>query len=126
MAINVAQDIQQITTNSNDFAIPFVFTAPTSPVTVATIYGIGKKHHLEFDELGMVKGNVTNATCTVSALSLNAVSYPYINSNNLISFKGHLVQWADVTGTFQYVVNEWYPNEKTGQIVLILGNYAND
>ena len=123
----IQQDLLAITTNANDFGISLTFTAPTSPVTVVTTTGTAKRHHLEFDEMGMVKGNALNATCTVSELALRALSYPVRNIDGKVTFKDHLVAWTDVTGSpITYIVNEWYPDETTGLIVLILGEYGSN
>jgi len=121
----IQQDLLAITTNANDFGVSLTFTAPTSPVIVVTTTGTAKRHHLEFDEMGMVKGNSLNATCTISELALRALSYPVRNTNGDVTFKGHLVTWTDITGSaITYAINEWFPDETTGLIVLILGDYG--
>lgn len=125
----IQRDIQSILNNKADFAIDIVLTAPTSPVTVITTQGTVKKHHTTMDELGMparTKGNTINATCTVSTVSLDAASYPYRNSEERVSFLNHIVLWVDISGTWTYKVEEWLPDEVTGNIVLILGFYAPD
>lgn len=120
----IAQDIKSILTNTNDFGVNITLYAPTSPQKVVTVGGTVKKHHLTFDENGMVKGNVKNATCTVSELSLNAANYPVRNANGEVTFEGHRVSWSDVNGTaITYAVNEWWPDERLGVLVLILGDY---
>jgi len=120
----VQKDIQSILGNPNERE-PITLTAPTSPLTVANVYGTAKKHHLLFDENGMVKGNVTNATCTISILDLDAINYPYKNANGEVAMQRHTATWSDVSGVpVTYVVNEWYPDQTTGNVVLILGDYA--
>jgi len=124
----IQKDIQSIRGNPAGFGVSVLFEAPTSPVATATIYCTTKKHHTVFDEFGQQvrnKANTLNASVTVSTLSLNDANYPYRNNDARISFKGHYVTWADVTGTpIKYAVNEWLPNEQTGEIVLILGLYG--
>ena len=122
----IQRDIQSIRSNKSDFGIDITLTAPTSPLTVAVITGTAKKHHTTMDELGLPvrnKGNVINATVTVPTLSLIAANYPYRTDADRVSFKNHLVSWSDVSGTWNYEVKEWYPNELYGEIVLILGFY---
>jgi hypothetical protein len=122
----IQRDIQSIRGNKSDFGVDITLTAPTSPLTVAVITGTTKKHHTIMDEMGMParnKANVINATCTVPTLSLDAVDYPYRTAGNRVSFKNHIVSWADIATTWTYKVEEWYPNEQTGEIVLILGFY---
>lgn len=128
----IQKDIQGITSNTNDFGVPLTFEAPTSPVTIVTVAGTVKKHHLTFDEFGAPirgKANVLNATCSVSALTLNAATYPYTitDADGVVKayFKGHKVTWADVSGVPQtYIIDQWYPDDQTGMIVLILGEYG--
>ncbi len=125
LTTQIQQDALDITTNLNDFGVSLTFTAPTSPIMVITVGGTIKKHHTDLDELGQVRGNSLNASCTVSELALNAVNYPVRNANGQVTFKGHLVSWTDITGSeIKYAINEWHPDNKTGLIVLILGNYA--
>ena len=79
------------------------------------------------DELGNMvrgKGNAINATLTVSALTLDALNYPYRDSEGRVTFKNHKVVWADINAEYTYLVNEWYPDEITGNISLQLGFYA--
>lgn len=123
----IQRDIKSIVTNLNDFGVPIILTAPTIPITTVTVAGTIKKHHLTYDEFGNVKAsinaNVTNATCSVSALTLNAENYPYRNAENLVTFKGHKATWTDVSGLpITYAVNQWFPDAQTGMIVLILGD----
>lgn len=121
----IRNDILAIRTNTNDFGTAITFQAPTSPVTTATIVGKVNKHHLVFDAMGMVKANVLNGSVSVSMLSLTAASYPFRNSEGRVTFKGHMVTWTDVTGLPQtYVIEEWYPDEVTGLLTLILGEYG--
>jgi hypothetical protein len=114
-------DIAFITSNTNDFGVPVTFTAPTSPLTIRTVGAQTTKHHTDFDELGNVV-NTKKASVSVSEIVLNAAGYPVRTSAGLVDFNGHLVSWKDSNGTtFQYTVDEWLPDEKVGNIVLILG-----
>ncbi len=123
----IRNDILSITTNTNEFGVPITFTAPTSPTTVRTVNGTIKKHRLEFDEFGQPKENVKSTTCSVSILAFNNASYPARNNDGVIDFTDHLAAFADVSGiATTYAVNQWFPDEQTGLIVFILGDYGTD
>lgn len=119
-------DILNITTNLNDFGVSILFTNPnTSPSSAATVVGIIKKHRLEFDEFGQPKENVKSTTCSVSELEFNAKSYTIRNVDTVIDFNKHLAAFADVSGIVTtYAINQWFPDEQTGLIVFILGEYG--
>ena len=123
----IQRDIQRVLGNTTEFAQSVTLIAPTSPITSVTTTGTVKKHHTVTDELGnkvRARGNTINATLTVSTLTLNALNYPYRDSNGRVTFKGHKVAWTDVNAEYVYLVNEWYPDEVTGNISLELAFYA--
>lgn len=116
-------DVREILSNSNDFAVDIKLTAPTSPATILLTKGTIKKHHTVYDETGVpvrAMGNTINVTCTVSTLNLDDANYPYRLDTGRVSMKNHKVQFSDVSGDYTYLVEEWLPNELTGNIVLIL------
>lgn len=117
-------DINDIVTNANDFGVTLVFEAPTSPVTIKTIIGTGKHISLKFDELGMVQGRGSNATCTVTEAALIAASYPYKDGNGNITFERHKVTMTDATATGVYMVDTWTPDKTLGLIVLEMGDFT--
>jgi hypothetical protein len=120
----IQADIKSILENTSDFGVPITLTANDSPATVVNVKGTIKKHHTVYDDMGMparTKGNTVNATCSVSMLSLNAVSYPYLNAEGRVSFKNHKATWSDATGnSIEYIVKEWYPDYQTAMIALEL------
>lgn len=119
----IQNDIHEITTNKRDFGITLVFeNANTSPVTIATLEGTGKKINLVFDELGMVKAQGRTATCSVSELTFEAANYPY-KVNGIIDFNNHYVTMTEATSSAKYVIKSWTPDEKYGLIVFDLGDY---
>lgn len=119
----IRSDLNDIITNSNDFGVTLVFQTNSSPVTTATLTGTGRHIDLTFDELGMVKGLGSNATCTVSEASLIAANYPYKNGNGDIDFKKHKVTMTDATSTGYYMVRTWIPNEYLGIISFELSDF---
>lgn len=125
----VRLDVQSIRGNPNDFGQLLTLIAPTSPETVINIYGTARKNHTQMDEFGLKvrsKGNTIYASCTVSMLTLNENNYPYRDSEEKTTFKGHRVNWTDISGEYNYEVNEWEPNENAGEVVLKLGFYGTD
>jgi hypothetical protein len=120
----IQQDIKSITNNTSDFGITLVFeNTTTSPPTVATLKGTGKKINLVFDEMGMVKAQGRTATCSVSELTFIAAKYPYKNSHDIIDFNGHYVIMTEATSSAKYVIKSWTPDESYGLIVFDLGDY---
>lgn len=122
----IQKDVKSILTNVGDFGTGIVLTAPTSPVTTLSFTGFLKKHHTTYDASGIKsrsKGNTMTATVDVSTLTLDDNDYPYRNDDGRADFKNHLVTVSDVSGEYTYKVEEWYPNEFTGNIVLVLGYY---
>lgn len=91
------------------------------------VNGITSKHSITVDENGFVKVNTTNAHITVTETSLLAAGLTTRDINGaLITFAGWLVAWTDVSGrNVTYIVQKGgsKPNEGTGQISMILGNY---
>lgn len=120
----IQSDIQSIRTNTNDFAVSITLTATDSPATSVTTAATVRKHHTQMNELGIParnKGNTIQASCTVSTLALDELNYPYRNNGDRVTFKNHKVSFSDIAGNWNYKVEEWYPNEMLGEIVLILG-----
>lgn len=114
-------DIQQITSNSDEWGIEISLTAPTSET--CTIIGLHSKHHLATDTDGS-KVNSKNASISISEQLLIDNEYPVRNNKGEVSLKKHKVLVKDSTGiTKQYVINEWFPDETIGLIVCILEDF---
>lgn len=109
-------DLQQITSNSNEFGVSVVFTASDS--TTATVNCLHTIHHTGFDTDG-IRVNSKQASIAVKEDLLTDADYPVRNSNNEVTFKNHR---ALLNGT-EFIIREWYPDDTLGLIVLILGVY---
>lgn len=116
-------DLIDIITNANDFGVTLIFYAADSPVSTATVIGTGRHIDYTFDELGMVKGLGSNATCTVTEASLIAAGYPYKNGSGDYDFYKHRVTMQDATKTGYYMVKTWIPNDGLGIISFELADY---
>ena len=119
----VKRDVHQITTT--DFGQDITITPLLGGPVVLS--GYVSKHSITVDENGFIKVNTTSAHITVTETSLlNAGISTRDTNGGLITFAGYLVGWTDVSGrSVTYVVQKGgsKPNETTGQISFILGNW---
>lgn len=114
--------IEQITVNSDDFAVAITLTSPTG--TTATIKGLHTKHHLGIDTDGNMV-NTKKAHVSFSEKYLTDVSYPIRNAAGEVDLKKHKVSVKDSTGTAKnYMIQSWYPDETVGLIVCILEDFG--
>lgn len=115
-------DIEQITTNTDEWARTMVFTAPDS--STAQVRGTHAKHHLSVDSDG-VPVNSRNAHVSVAEQEFIDAGYTIRNSEGKVSLKDHTVTVKDSTGNdVTYIIREWYPDETIGLIVCILGDFV--
>ena len=115
-------DAQQITSDAvNGFGVSVEFTAPDS--STATINGLHTKHRVNVDQEGQPT-NAKKASVVVSEALLLALNYPVRNSNGDVYLEAHRVKVKDSENVlYEYVIREWFPDEKVGLIVCILGDY---
>ncbi len=110
-------DIEQITSNQDDFGIEMTFTAPTGEIVIVT--GLHTKHHFAIDGDGKMI-NSKNAHVSVSEKFLTDQAYPVRNIKGEVSLKDHRVAVKDSTGTIcNYKIKEWFPNETVGLITCL-------
>lgn len=112
------KDVRQFISNPDEFGVEVNFLAPTSELV--TINCTAMKHSTGIGTDGLpVRSKI--AHLNVSELQLTEQSYPTRNAAGLVHFAGHIVTWKDSTGILQkYNVNEWFPDETLGTIVLLL------
>lgn len=115
------QDIEQITSNSNEFGVELSFVAPTDET--ATITGFYSDHSNAYDSEGVpVTGKFTHVS--ISEPLLTALNYPTRNADNLAAMTGHRVTINYVDGKIkEYVVDEVRPDYTINLFILILANY---
>lgn len=88
-----------------------------------SITGFATKHHINFDTDGSPV-NAKNVHITVSETDLVLSNYPTRNAKGEISLLNHRVIFKDSSGEDRrYKVNEQFPDETLGLIVLILGDF---
>ncbi len=119
----IKRDANTITTNTSDFAEEQVtFIAPTGEQ--ATVQALHTKHHLGYDLQTAQEINTLKAHVCVSEQELTALGYPIRNSDNKVNMTNHKVMATDANGReWLYIVHEWFPNDKTGTISIILGDH---
>lgn len=112
------EEMQRFIVDTDGFATEATFTAPdTSTCTVGVRYNNHKETMVAEGEENVVQV----ATIAVSEEVLKDQSYPTRDSNDLIHFQHHLVDVSDSTGdTKNYIIDNWYPDENFGLIVLVL------
>lgn len=114
-------DIEQITSNLDEFGITISLTSLTN-VTV-DVKGLHTKHHTDIDTDGNLV-NTKNAHIAISEKFLTDAGYPVRNSAGEVSLFNHKVTVKDSTGlNKQYVIREFFPDETIGLIVCILGDF---
>lgn len=120
----IKSDIKKFTSNTNEFGVEITFISNDSPPSTCTIAGTTTKHRLAVDREG-APYNGRNMSCSVSEESLLDESYPVRNDDGEVDLKWHKVQFKDSTETNKtYLIESWYPDEKVGLIVCILGEYT--
>jgi hypothetical protein len=119
----IKNDVKNITTDLNMFGVALTFVSNDSPPATCTVAGTTTKHRLGTDRDG-APYNGRNASCSVSEQVLTAADYPVRNDKNEVDLKGHRVTFKDSTGNNStYLIESWYPDEKVGLIVCILGDF---
>jgi len=114
-------DIEQITSNLNEFAVEIIFTSPTEQT--ATISGLHTKIHLGVDTDGLAV-NSKKAHISFSEKFLTDASYPVRNSSGEVNLRNHRVSVKDSTGNLKnYTVKEIFPDETIGLITCMLDDF---
>ena len=119
----ILADVKRITTDaSGGFAIPVTFS--TKEGASVTVNAIHSKIHLAVDN----EGNFINSTKShvgVSELVLNEKGYVTRDAKNNCILKDHRVNLVDIATKvpMKYIINQVFPDETTGLIVCILGDF---
>lgn len=111
----VIKDVQQIVSNSNEFAVSVTLTSKSN--VTKNVQGLSNKIHHGTDGQGNVI-SAKNATVTVSEKDLTA--YP-VRVNGVVSMVNHRVELKYALGeTETYRVKDAMPDETLGLITLLL------
>jgi hypothetical protein len=113
---DIREDIQDITSNSDEFGVEMTFS---NGVVSKTVTGLHAKRHLINPEDG---NDVNTKHSYVSVSEASFEDYP-VRSGGMVAMIGHTVTVADSTGTeYTYKVRETLPDETVGLIVFRLGS----
>lgn len=119
----VKRDANFITKTDSGFVTPTTFI-DLDGVEYGPINAIHTKHHLGFDLQTAQEINTLKSHVDVSEQELIDLNYPLRDSNGDIALAGHKVKASDSNGVeWTYVIEQWFPNNKVGVIVMILGRY---
>lgn len=117
----IYRDAKDIASNVGDFAGPLTFIHGVTGLQV-TVDAIHTLHHLGYDlqtaqEINTLKGHVC-----VHEKVLNDAGYATRGGDGHVTFENHRVKAKEANGTeWLYVVQQWFPNGRTGTVSLILG-----
>lgn len=114
-------DIAQITSNSAEWGTDI--TIEDRAGNTCVIKGIWSKHHLGVDTEGN-RVNTRNAHVSFHENQTIAQGWNIRNSETEVNIIGYKMYLVDSTGELKsYVIKQSFPNETTGLIVCILGQY---
>ncbi len=114
------QDIEDITSNLNEFGLAMTFTPPVG--YSLDVVGTEAKIHMQFDVETGKDVNAQKASVSVSEKFFIDADYPVRNASGEVAMKKHKVDYIDSTGTTcNFEVLEQFPDETLGLIVFILG-----
>lgn len=127
----IQKDIKTIVTDSSEFGVPITFIAPDG--TTVIVNGLHQRHFIPIEQrennyaqsYGSIgtRGNTVNAHVSFAEESLSELGYP-VRINDNVNMKDHKVKAKDNTGLLRfYKVMEYYPDNITGLITLILSDY---
>lgn len=118
----VINDIADITSNKDGFAVDLTFTRPDKSVTVI-IPGQHCKHNLNVDTEGNVVSS-KKAFMSFSEKVLVATGYVVRNSKQEVDLVNHLLSVKDSSGILKnYIISQIFPDETIGLITCILEDY---
>jgi len=113
-------DIEDFTSNLNEFGLEATFTTPDGLISVDVV-GIEGKISMGFDMDTGKEVNAQKASISVSEKFFIDADYPVRNAAGEVSMKRHKVDYIDSTGEMCYFeVMEQFPDESVGLIVFLL------
>lgn len=115
------QDIRDISSDANAFAVSADWLAPTGQMLTANV--LHTKHHKTFNVIKGEYENGKNAHVSIAEALFVEGNYPCRNSAGEVHLEKHQVRVPDSTGTVcHYRIMSWYPSETVGLIVCILSD----
>lgn len=118
-------DWQTITTDKNGWGNDITLTHSDGVQTIV-VTGITSKHHIGIDTDGNLM-NVKNAHISFSEQLVIDGSFPIRNTEGNVYMENYRATFKDSKGDdITYVIREWFPDEKLGVILCLLGDYKPD
>lgn len=115
--------IKRITGNIDGAGVAITLIKPNGGLSF-DIVGTSTKHHLSVDQ---ETGELTNSmTASISFSEENSIAagLDIRNSKGEVDLKGYHAKLADSTDVIkEYIITEWFPDEKLALIVCMLGYY---
>jgi len=116
------QDIEDITSNLNEFGLSISFATPDGSITLDVV-GLETKIHMNYDFETGDNINAQKASVSVSEKQFIDADYPVRDAAGRVNMKKHRVSYIDSTGNeCNFEVMEQYPDETIGLIVFKLCN----
>lgn len=114
-------DIQRIT--QGEFSTSITVEKPDLSSAIV-VKGLAMKHHMSFDLNSGDAVNSKQAHISISEQLFVDASFTIRDGNGEVDLKGYFITYTDSTGNSQkYVVNEYFPDETVGLIVMTLGEF---
>ena len=112
------QDVQTI--REGEFSADITLDDGLGNLT--TVRGMAAKHHLGINPDTGAPINSKNASISISEQTLVDAGYP-VRTDNEVAMTGRKVNYTDSAGVdAQYKIDEVWPDETLGLIVMILGD----
>lgn len=113
-------DVKRITSNSNEWGVEITLIKPVTSECI-TITGLHSKHHFAIDGDG---NNINSKHSYISFSENSLIDFSIRNARNEVVLTKFLVIVKDSTGNEKnYMVREFFPDEKLGLIVCILMDF---
>lgn len=112
----------RITSSPTGAGVPIKLVSPDA--VTADIFGTSTKYHLAVNPVTGELVSARNGSITFSEQIALAAGYVVRDASGEVNLKGHLAMLADSTGIVKtHMIEVWFPDEKMGLIVCILGDY---
>jgi hypothetical protein len=117
----VKADLKRFVESKELFSIDLKITSANG--SVIEIPGVHTKHHLSLNSMGN-KVSSKNAHVAFHESTLTDQGWTIRNGDGEVDLKNWLVEAKDSTDiSKKYKIIQWFPNESTGLVVCILGDY---
>ena len=118
------KDLDLFISSAKNFSVKITITN-TSTGETAELIGLHSKHWFKVDYESGIIVDTRNAHISISTAELIRQYFNFYNSKKEIYIKGFIIKVADSSGIEKdYKITAQYPDETTGVIVCMLGDYV--